>query len=530
PLERLTVLFYHASSTPLALPLVRQLATELDAVGCRGHALAVVGHVLAMDPTATEMRSQFGRIPSSPLNMSTTEYAQLCSAISQQYELGHLHEAYAQVRIALVVAPSDIAQLTNAGAISFQVAMLNQLGTTDELCSWVGFMKLCIGSTVYEALGDRTAALECYDRALSLQPEYPEALYNYGNALLKAGEVNAVVDLNWRTLPLATFVTTDLRKNPRGLQALVSLLLAELPAAAVACAQRVLAADFNVAFSQNRNLQELARRTGSFDRSLTLFSMALTSEAPPAEVYDRVAQCIEQPSPTSGRQLVHLIVQYFTASSSARQAELAASLRRNVANAHIASVHVLVESAADVHRVDEATRDLHPRHLHIHVLGRRLRFRDAFAYANALPPAVWIVANADVYFDASVELLQTTPLPQRHVRSLVVRSNTDVVALTRWEIGTDGKLVFYPRIDSQDAWVFATPLPPHLVRDMAVPLGYPRSDSHLAYRLGKWNYGVSNWGLFVRAVHLHATQERSYVQADTIPGLDRYVRLQLLLN
>ena len=96
------------------------------------------------------------------------------------------------------------------------------------------------------------------------------------------------------------------------------------------------------------------------------------------------------------------------------------------------------------------------------------------------------------------------------------------MALTRWERGANDSVLLYPRIDSQDAWAFRAPIS---AVDMAVPLGYPRSDSHAAHRLRQLGYDAVNWGLYVRAIHVHASSSRSYSEADTIRGADAYVRL-----
>ncbi|EQC27311.1 hypothetical protein SDRG_14932 [Saprolegnia diclina VS20] len=93
---------------------------------------------------------------------------------------------------------------------------------------------------------------------------------------------------------------------------------------------------------------------------------------------------------------------------------------------------------------------------------------------------------------------------------------------SRWEREASNSVLLYPRVDSQDAWVFRAPIS---AVDMAVPLGYPRSDSHAAHRLRQLGYDVVNWGRYVRAMHVHASSSRSYAEADTIRGADAYVRL-----
>ena len=122
--------------------------------------------------------------------------------------------------------------------------------------------------------------------------------------------------------------------------------------------------------------------------------------------------------------LVHLIVQHYSASSDARQKDLDRALLLNAAHPHTAVVHLLLESAEAASRArsvllksgvpparvwTESTTDAMgaalplPR-VRIWIIGRRLRFSDAFAHANThARGAVAVIANADIVFDHTLE-------------------------------------------------------------------------------------------------------------------------------
>ena len=111
------------------------------------------------------------------------------------------------------------------------------------------------------------------------------------------------------------------------------------------------------------------------------------------------------------------------------------------------------------------------------VIGRRMRFRDAVAYAGReLRGRAVIVANADVFFDEDSL--------RRFGDSKTLELESRVFALLRWEwtcttdapanaddlsslankLDENPRLVdlcgrFRPRADSQDAWIFRAPLP-----------------------------------------------------------------------
>ncbi|KDO21518.1 hypothetical protein SPRG_12482 [Saprolegnia parasitica CBS 223.65] len=515
---QLKQLYSRISRTPLALSLVARLGAILGVNGFKNEAIEAYARGLAMNPTHAPAIAAIHDLASAATTTravlsSFPELGPLQTAILHEHAQGRLHEALALNRIALLLLPQDGNMHTNAGAFYYELGRdddarrhLLQAITIDPR----SVHALNNLAAVDERTGHVDAALQTYATVVALAPEYAHGLYNYGNALLKRRAWQDVVSLYWQRLGFINHVAR--MPSMLAMQALVHVLLLDtMPSPVADCTQRLLRDIYDVSFAPNTTLSALADATAAYERSMNVMAIALGHMlGTPGAVLDRVCRCASVAVDAPRTESVHLIVQYFTASSPARQAELALCLDRNLQNLALAAVHVLVEHVADY---DLLLASVTPTtKLRVHVLGHRLSFRDAFAYANAQDNVdiVWLLANADVYFDASVAMLQQTTAHQ-------------VVALKRWERGASDSVFFlHPRIDSQDAWAFRAPISG---ADLAVPLGYPRSDSHAAYRLRQLGYDVVNWGVFVRTMHVHASSSRLYTETETIRGADAYVRL-----
>lgn len=220
------------------------------------------------------------------------------------------------------------------------------------------------------------------------------------------------------------------------------------------------------------------------------------------------------------------------------QRELDACLLTNLANPYISYVHVLLEDQAHVEAITSILPEMLATKLRLYLIGHRATFKDAFDYANVhLSNQVCILANADVFFEHSLSRLyppNVLPLDDEVSEARVMmmhfkscRPDHDlllncgwmqVFALLRWEVqdvdlqqmmevaqrqsrlaaegeimaqyeafhqahtqdGTSGQghcaysSKLHPRIDSQDAWIFRSPLPSSLSKHVDFELGRPR--------------------------------------------------------
>ena len=194
--------------------------------------------------------------------------------------------------------------------------------------------------------------------------------------------------------------------------------------------------------------------------------------------------------------MIRLITISYDAQSTARQAELQECLHRNLANPHLGQVLVWKQSG----KTPIAQPGLESK-LALLERNHSPTFDELFALANAVCDRddVAVIANSDVWFDDTAALIESIRPEQ-------------CFALLRWE--EDGKMYSTadgePRPDSQDAWIFRTPM-----RPVGAPfgLGLPRNDNALAYQLSKLGYDLRNPAKTIRIHHRHASAMRPYAAA-----------------
>lgn len=209
-----------------------------------------------------------------------------------------------------------------------------------------------------------------------------------------------------------------------------------------------------------------------------------------------------------------LLVGFYQDVNAVRTEEFIECARRNIANSRIDQLTVFIEDSASAAEV----RAHHPTLVHAKVRllehGRRLTFAHLFGHADRhLAGSAVIIANADIFFDETLALLDEEPL------------GGTMLCLSRWDEGADGTLRHFDRPDSQDAWIFEAPLP-RIESDFC--LGMPGCDNRLAHEAERAGLTVSNPSRSVRAQHLHRSAVRRYTQRDGVPGPHRPVPASFL--
>lgn len=211
-----------------------------------------------------------------------------------------------------------------------------------------------------------------------------------------------------------------------------------------------------------------------------------------------------------------LLVGFYNDASPARTEEFIECVRRNSANPHIDEVVVFIEDGITCSTARERFPALGHRNVRLVAHGQRLAYVQLFDYANRYLRGLGvIIANADIFFDETLALLDDEPLRDR------------MLCLSRWDEGADGLPSHFDRPDSQDAWIFEPPLP-HIAADFY--LGKPGCDNRLAYEAERAGLAVSNPSRSVRARHLHQSAVRRYKERDRLHGPVRLVPTSSLDN
>lgn len=144
----------------------------------------------------------------------------------------------------------------------------------------------------------------------------------------------------------------------------------------------------------------------------------------------------------------------------------------------------------------------------------RISFGKIFSIANELYPNSYILcANADIFFDRSIEKLDSTQ-----------QWDKKCLALTRWNFQLQDQNYFIegspgglPNYASQDAWILKTPID---ISDVMyeIKMGVLGCDSGIAYAFAAQDYDISNPCASIRAFHLHTSQARTHEQKNAYKG------------
>lgn len=196
---------------------------------------------------------------------------------------------------------------------------------------------------------------------------------------------------------------------------------------------------------------------------------------------------------------INLIVQYYKCGNEARQEEIDICLTTNLNNEFISSIHLLTEQLHDISQFP------HREKIKQTIIGERLTFERAFQHANQHHEnEIWILSNADIYFDESLNCLKDAKLDEA------------VFALTRHDVQADGtSRLVDPAFahGSQDAWIFKTPL----FSDKLFAkffLGIPGCDGRIAYEFIKAGYKVINPSNKIIIYHLDLIRGSNIFERD----------------
>ncbi len=186
-----------------------------------------------------------------------------------------------------------------------------------------------------------------------------------------------------------------------------------------------------------------------------------------------------------------------------RESELRFCLEKNDANRYLDKIILAVEKKTEA--TNAAVQDL-AKIIQIETGREREKYSDLFSLAEKHIPEdnLVILSNLDIFFDESV----------KHLFDFEFWQDT-VMALTRWDYQSDGSAKPFRVDNSQDAWIWRTPLRHReMIADFA--LGEPGCDNRIAYELAK-DYNVINPSKTIRCYHCHPFECPDYSQVEKVP-------------
>lgn len=180
---------------------------------------------------------------------------------------------------------------------------------------------------------------------------------------------------------------------------------------------------------------------------------------------------------------IRLFISWHKDKNDSRNRDFSICLHKNLKNPLVDFVHLVTDS------LDTTIPLTHPKIIKESCV-RRPRYDDFFALMKPYDKDVRILANSDIYFDASLAFLKYL-------------KNSDCFILTRWDI-KDEKATFLNHSWSQDVWIFRGYLQ-KVFGDFE--LGRLGCDGRLAYELKQAGYGILNPSKTIKAFHLHSDRK-----------------------
>lgn len=196
-----------------------------------------------------------------------------------------------------------------------------------------------------------------------------------------------------------------------------------------------------------------------------------------------------------------LITSLYNETNKARFAEYRVCLEKNLEHPLIDEVYVIYDTSKDDDN-NELLKYLETKKVTISFVDGRPTYGHCFHIANAyFPNSNVIISNADIYFNDTLKFLESYNLSNKFL------------ALTRWDVLPNGQLrlfggMHYPRSDSQDVWIFRTPL-----RSFAndnIRMGLLDCDGRIAFQARQVGLQVINPCKTIQCCHLHLSNVRNY--------------------
>ena len=188
--------------------------------------------------------------------------------------------------------------------------------------------------------------------------------------------------------------------------------------------------------------------------------------------------------------MVFLYTSFFDSKNVERNKELASVMQRNIDNPFIDRI------------INLGSNFDHPKVLNLPY--ERPTYSDFVNVARSLQVEYSIIANTDIFFDASIELIKD------HL------TEDSCFALSRFDINEKGHPILFNYEWSQDTWIFKGKIKP--IENIDFVMGKPACDNRFAFELNKAGYSVSNPAKSIATYHLHQIGLRTYTEADRLPG------------
>ena len=203
---------------------------------------------------------------------------------------------------------------------------------------------------------------------------------------------------------------------------------------------------------------------------------------------------------------INLSIDYYNDSHPERQREIDYCLVKNIENEHIDHIYMFLQSGCvppEISKVDKVTILNHPE---------RMTYADFFKHTQRFPDDINILANTDIYFDATVRHALTI---KKEEAWAISRYNLDSNMNSFLQGSVMGEYPTNAAHVSQDVWVFKGAVNPIVGSEMHMGTG--GCDKRIAYLLVTAGYQVTNPCGRLKAYHYHLTNIRYWTTGGMQP-------------
>lgn len=196
-----------------------------------------------------------------------------------------------------------------------------------------------------------------------------------------------------------------------------------------------------------------------------------------------------------------LIIFLYDETDPKRLNEYKTCLEKNMQHPLIEMIHVIYQRL-QTNDSGQCLTYLQKKDVILSFIESRPTYHNAFRIANeCYPDSNIIISNADIYFNETLFALNDYSLEDKFL------------ALTRWNLTKIGTIKPFltiqgkPVINSQDVWIFQTPLRPF---EDDIQIGTLGCDRRIAYWAKQSGLTVLNPCLTVQCIHVHLSNIRHY--------------------
>ena len=214
-----------------------------------------------------------------------------------------------------------------------------------------------------------------------------------------------------------------------------------------------------------------------------------------------------------------LVSTYYKSNNSERQKELDKCLIKNIENKYIKKIYLLNDSLYDLDFINikiSINQEIPKNKVEQIIISNdknyKLKYNDSINFINEnLNDQICILSNSDIYFDNSLSKINNKII------------NNSLLALLRYDETIEGnKKIFkrndYPRNDSQDCWIFRSPLKVDIDK-LDFSFGTLGCDSIFANIIYESGIKLSNPCYDIITTHVHNTEYRTYNYDNRIHGV-----------